>query len=134
MVHLLRGVWSLLGWKMKHQACLYDLYHDDPYMPLDGRWRCSALVHNVFVKLDHCKVVTNNQTIQKYNGVNPWVPISKGQWDYHTYSTWLFSFQIKCWRPLLPSVFFGGLKSTKRIYVYWLVRSDPVTGLCWTTN
>ena len=32
----LRGVGSMLGWEMMHHAFLYDLYRDNPSMPVDG--------------------------------------------------------------------------------------------------
>ena len=125
--HSLRGVGALLGWEMKHHVFLYDLYRDNPSIPVDGY--VEEFLHWYGICLSKSTVERWFQTIGPFKGtmrVTSRYPSGRDSWTtlqiLHHYLDFILSIEDH------SRLMFGDEKPMKEVDVYRLVRRDPVTG------
>ena len=115
-----------MGWEMKHHVFLYDLYRDNPSMPVDGY--VEEFLHWYGICLSKSTVERWFQTIGPFKGtmrVTSRYPSGRDSWTtlqiLHHYLDFILSIEDH------SRLVFGDEKPMKEVDVYRLVRRDPVT-------
>ena len=123
----LRGVGSLLGWQMQHHAFLYDLYRDNPSMPVDGY--VEEFLRRFGMTISKSTVERWFRTIGPFKGtmrVTSRYPSGRNSWTtiqiLRNYLAFILSVHDH------SRLVFADEKPMKEVDVYMLVRRDPVSG------
>ena len=121
------GVGSLLGWEMEHHAYIYDLYRDNPALPVDG------YVEQFYQRYN---IVLSKSTIQRwFLTIGPFKGMMRVTSRFHSdCDSWTTVMLLRQYTNFILSLenhtrlVFADEKPMKEADVYRCVRRDPLNG------